>query len=168
MAKKLKITILSVGSRGDVNPFCALAQGLKQAGFSVKIATHKIFEEFVTQQGIEYAPIAGDYKELLRSEAGYRLLEGKGSFNPISDEVFQQQLRDGWSASLGSDAIIFPLLATWGYNIAEALNIPGFLASYMPVAPTSSFPFLKFGSFETNSFKGSLNYLSYFLLDFLS
>ncbi|MBW4602650.1 MAG: glycosyltransferase [Calothrix sp. FI2-JRJ7] len=136
MPKKLKITILSVGSRGDINPFCALAQALEQAGFSVKIATHPIFEDFVRQQGIEYAPIAGDYKELLRSEAGYNLLEGKGGFNPISDEVFQQQLRDAWSASLGSNAIIFPLLATWGYNIAEALNVPGFLASYMPVTPT--------------------------------
>ncbi|MBW4505629.1 MAG: glycosyltransferase [Scytonematopsis contorta HA4267-MV1] len=168
MQKKLRITILAVGSRGDMNPFCALARALKQAGYVVKIITHKIFEEFVTQQGIEYAPIAGDYKELFFTEAGYQLLEGKTSSNLISDEILQQQFLDAWEACQGSDAIIFPLLATWGYSIAEALNVPGFLAGHQPVSPTRDFPVFKFESVEPNPLKGLLNYWSYFLLEFLS
>jgi UDP:flavonoid glycosyltransferase YjiC (YdhE family) len=47
------ITILAVGSRGDVQPFCALAVGLQHAGHRVRIATHYNFEEFVSKQGLE-------------------------------------------------------------------------------------------------------------------
>ncbi len=47
------ITILAVGSRGDVQPFCALALGLQRAGHRVRIATHYNFEEFVSKPGLE-------------------------------------------------------------------------------------------------------------------
>ncbi|NEQ25542.1 MAG: hypothetical protein F6K28_42070, partial [Microcoleus sp. SIO2G3] len=75
----LHITILAVGSRGDVQPYCALALGLQRAGYRVRIATHYNFEEFVSQLGLEFAPIAGNYQELLQSEAGQKLLAGQRS-----------------------------------------------------------------------------------------
>ncbi|WP_375497207.1 glycosyltransferase [uncultured Nostoc sp.] len=37
-SRKLKITILTVGSRGDLQPYCALAIGLKRAGHEVTLA----------------------------------------------------------------------------------------------------------------------------------
>lgn len=40
----LRITILAVGSRGDVQPYCALALGLQRAGHRVRVATHYNFE----------------------------------------------------------------------------------------------------------------------------
>jgi hypothetical protein len=43
------ITILAVGSRGDVQPYCTLALGLQRAGYRVRIATHYNFEEFVSR-----------------------------------------------------------------------------------------------------------------------
>ncbi|WP_308737907.1 glycosyltransferase [Nostoc sp. 'Peltigera membranacea cyanobiont' N6] len=46
-SRKLKITILTVGSRGDLQPYCALAIGLKRAGHEVTVATHENFELFV-------------------------------------------------------------------------------------------------------------------------
>ena len=33
----MKITIITAGSRGDVQPFVALGQGLKKAGYKVTI-----------------------------------------------------------------------------------------------------------------------------------
>lgn len=50
MQRKPKVTILTVGSRGDFNPSCALAYGLEQAGFQTRIATNNNFEKFVTQR----------------------------------------------------------------------------------------------------------------------
>ena len=35
----MRITIIAAGSRGDVQPFVALAQGLKKAGYKVTIRT---------------------------------------------------------------------------------------------------------------------------------
>ena len=40
----MHITILTVGSRGDVQPFIALGVGLKQAGHQVRLATHYNFK----------------------------------------------------------------------------------------------------------------------------
>ena len=40
----MKITILTIGSRGDIQPFVALAIGLKNKGHQVSIATHHPFQ----------------------------------------------------------------------------------------------------------------------------
>jgi sterol 3beta-glucosyltransferase len=52
--KPMKITILTIGSRGDVQPFIALAKGLQHAGHSVVIATHEEFRNFVTENGLDF------------------------------------------------------------------------------------------------------------------
>lgn len=109
--KKKKIVFLAVGSRGDLNPSCALAQELIARGYSVCIATHENFESFIREKGIDYAPIAGNYQNILNSEVGQNLLEGKGKLRLISNELFYNQLTDAYKACIGNDAIIvFPFL----------------------------------------------------------
>lgn len=107
--QQLQITILTIGSRGDVQPYCALALGLKQAGYQVRIATHRNFESFVTQLGLEFAPIAGDIKELMSSEEGQKLLAGQRS-KIISDELLLEQMQDALEACQSTDVIIFTML----------------------------------------------------------
>ena len=74
---QIHTTILAVGSRGDVQPLCALAVGLQRAGHRVRVATHDNFKEFVSQLGLEFAPLAGNFEELLKSVEGEKLLAGK-------------------------------------------------------------------------------------------
>ncbi len=157
---------MAVGSRGDVQPYCALALGLQRAGYRVRIATHYNFEEFVSQLGLEFAPIAGNYQELLQSEAGQKLLAGQRS-KLISDELFQKQLADGWASCQGTDVVIFTPLSLWGYHIAEKLAVPGFIGANIPISPTRAFPLLKFNLSPRNPFESTLNYASYLLLEFL-
>jgi len=45
--KPLHFTFLTIGSRGDVQPYIALAQGLMADGHSCRIATHGEFKEWV-------------------------------------------------------------------------------------------------------------------------
>ncbi len=101
----LQITILAVGSRGDVQPYYALALGLQRAGHQVRNATHSNFEAFVSHQGLDFAPMTGDFNQLLRSE-GQKLLEGQ-RVKLVSDELFQQQLTDAWASCQGADVVIF-------------------------------------------------------------
>jgi sterol 3beta-glucosyltransferase len=165
-AQILNVAILAVGSRGDVQPYCALALGLQNAGYRVRIATHVNFEQFLSEQGLEFVPIAGNFQELLNSEEGQKLLAGQRN-KLVSDELFQQQLADGWQACQGTDVIIFNPLATWGYHIAEQLAVPCFMASCIPISPTRAFPFLNFAQAPKNSFDGFRNYASYLLVEFL-
>jgi len=63
---QLNVLIMIVGSRGDIQPFCALAQALKENfGHRVRIATHKEHESFVMDQGVEFHPIGGEPRKLM-------------------------------------------------------------------------------------------------------
>lgn len=62
----LNVVIQIVGSRGDVQPFVALAKVLKNDhGHRVRIATHATFERFVLDNGLEFFNIGGDPAELM-------------------------------------------------------------------------------------------------------
>ncbi|KAF1808474.1 UDP-Glycosyltransferase/glycogen phosphorylase [Eremomyces bilateralis CBS 781.70] len=62
----LNVVIHVVGSRGDVQPFVALGKVLKETyGHRVRLATHPVFQEFVTENGLEFFSIGGDPAELM-------------------------------------------------------------------------------------------------------
>ncbi|KAI1843632.1 hypothetical protein JX266_010265 [Neoarthrinium moseri] len=63
---QLNVVIQIVGSRGDVQPFIALGQVLKNTyGHRVRIATHSTFQKFVEENGLEFFNIGGDPAELM-------------------------------------------------------------------------------------------------------
>ncbi|CZR52709.1 related to sterol glucosyltransferase [Phialocephala subalpina] len=66
-APKLNIAIHIVGSRGDVQPFIAIAQELMKPpyGHRVRICTHPVFKTFVEENGIEFFSIGGDPATLM-------------------------------------------------------------------------------------------------------
>lgn len=51
--------------QGDVQPFLALGQELREYGHRVRLATHPIFESLVRDHGLEYFSIGGDPAELM-------------------------------------------------------------------------------------------------------
>lgn len=62
----LNIVIQVVGSRGDVQPFVALGQELKNTyGHRIRLATHGTFKKFVEENGLEFFEIGGDPAELM-------------------------------------------------------------------------------------------------------
>lgn len=77
----MRITCLTIGSRGDVQPYIALCKGLQAEGHLTKIATHGEYKEWVegvsnprrrshmplmNQHGIEFASVGGDPAELMQ------------------------------------------------------------------------------------------------------
>ncbi|KAF2401617.1 UDP-Glycosyltransferase/glycogen phosphorylase [Trichodelitschia bisporula] len=65
-APPLNVVIHVVGSRGDVQPFVALGKVLKETyGHRVRLATHPVFRDFVTESGLEFFSIGGDPAELM-------------------------------------------------------------------------------------------------------
>lgn len=70
----MRITIITVGSRGDEQPYVALGRGLKDAGHTVRLATHAEFEAFVRGHGLDFAPVSGNPREMLESDAGQKWL----------------------------------------------------------------------------------------------
>ncbi len=142
----MHITILTLGSRGDVQPFIGLGIGLKQAGYKVKIASQATFESEIRSHGLEFALMSGNPKEGIEGAQGQAMLKTK---NPIDfvhrlgdllEPIMEAVLLDSWQACQGTDAIIGGGFPFWGFDIAEKLNIPFYYAILTPSYPTTAFP----------------------------
>ncbi|MBD0284137.1 MAG: glycosyltransferase [Flavisolibacter sp.] len=53
----MKIALLTLGSRGDVQPYAILGQTLKQQGHQVTLSTAKNFETLVRSYRINFRPV---------------------------------------------------------------------------------------------------------------
>lgn len=160
----MRIAILTVGSRGDVQPYVALGLGLQRAGFAVKLATEAGFESFVNEYGLEFSPLRTEFIQLSQSDKGKKALSGKGSLNLIKEvmPMLRNMLDDAWEAARESDAIIYHPKAMAGQHIAEKLGVPCFLAMMLPaLSPTRYFANPVLGN---GNYGAWLNKMSYALM----
>ena len=163
--ESLRVTCLTIGSRGDVQPYIALCKGLLAEGHQPKIATHREFEPWVRKHGIDFAPVEGDPAELMRIcvENGmftYSFLkEASVKFRGWIDEL----LDSAWTACQNSDILIESPSAMAGIHIAEALEVPYFRAFTMPWTRTRAYPH----AFAVPEHKmgGAYNYITYVMFD---
>ncbi|KAL8633249.1 hypothetical protein Q9189_000970 [Teloschistes chrysophthalmus] len=163
--ESLRVTCLTIGSRGDVQPYIALCKGLLEEGHRPRIATHREFESWVRKHGIDFEPVEGDPAELMRIcvENGmftYSFLkEASLKFRGWIDEL----LSSAWSACQNSDILIESPSAMAGIHIAEALGIPYFRAFTMPWTRTRAYPH----AFAVPDHKmgGAYNYITYVMFD---
>jgi sterol 3beta-glucosyltransferase len=57
---------LTIGSRGDVQPYIALGRGLQKEGHRVTIVTHEEYKEWVTGFGVDHRTAGGDPGALMK------------------------------------------------------------------------------------------------------
>jgi sterol 3beta-glucosyltransferase len=137
-----KVAILTLGSRGDVQPYVALGRGLQAAGHDVVLATAAQFESFVTGCGVHFAPLDPAFLGLTETQAGRAAFEKRSGGLALFKQVmpiFRRVLDDCWVAAQGADAVVYHVKALAGYHIAEKLGVPAFVAMPLPVAPTRAF-----------------------------
>jgi UDP:flavonoid glycosyltransferase YjiC (YdhE family) len=144
----VNITLVTVGSRGDVHPYVALGGGLKSAGHSVRIATHAYFERLIRERGLEFAPIAGDPRETVESDAGQAWL-ATGS-NPVMffrrmidvmRPLMAAAVDDGLGACRDADLVLYSMLGWFGaHHVIEKLGVNGMATYLQPATPTREFP----------------------------
>ena len=80
MAEPAKILLFTTGTRGDAEPFAALALGLKARGHTVILATHARYSAWLEGLGIDVAPLSDRSLDLFESEDGRLLLERQAGF----------------------------------------------------------------------------------------
>lgn len=129
----MRVTIIAIGSRGDVQPRLALAAGLRRAGHDAVLATHPGFEALVRQHGVAFAPVAeGLISRGSETRAGRRWVQVGSRVLPAwvamlrdAKSVARRRLADCLAACEGSDAIATSILGTaLGWHVAEKLGIP--------------------------------------------
>ena len=159
------ITILCSGSRGDFQPYIALAQQLKKLGKDVRIAGSKSFEGFIRGYGIDVYPVDADIETL---NVDPELLKAAGSadnplkmllaFNKMKDYGIYM-VNDYYSACEGSELIIYHPGCTIGYFAAQKFGIPSVLASPFPMHKTKEYlSVVMYGKTKSNALTKKISY----------
>ncbi len=146
------ITILTAGTRGDTQPYIALALGLQRAGYQVRFVGGQNFAPFVQAYGLDFFPLSVDLAEMMNSGAAQAVLDADNPLQALLTQasamrnttVFDQVQDDVWKACQGADAIIYHPGMVSGYFIARHLGIPCLMASAVPMSPTHDWPSLLF------------------------
>lgn len=148
---RLKIAILVVGTRGDVQPFLAIAKKLQEFGHHVRLATHTNFSNFVKSADVDFYPLGGDSRDLAEYMARNKgfIPSGPGEIS-VQRKHLKTIIESTLPACIEPDletgmpfraqAIIANAPAYGHTHVAEALRVPLHIFFTMPWTPTNDFP----------------------------
>lgn len=140
----MKITILTYGSRGDVQPFLPLSVGLMKKGHSVKLAAPIRFKNLVEEHKIDFAPLAGDPEELSRrmNDAGHNVAKLLHELTTHAIEIGADIWHQTEDACRDADLIIHTFAHVVGaHTLARKKNIPDIHIQGFPMyTPTGDYP----------------------------
>src|SRR5579862_8827202 len=71
----MNIGIFTYGTRGDVQPYIALALGLSERGHNITLAAPENFKELVEGFGLTFHPLYGNVEEKMNSPEGQSVLQ---------------------------------------------------------------------------------------------
>jgi UDP:flavonoid glycosyltransferase YjiC (YdhE family) len=140
----MRIDILTIGSRGDVQPYVALGLGLQRAGHRVRVVTLGGFEDFVRGYGLDCISVAGSPREIVGTAAGQDWVDQRDSSKGflrgvvrMARPLLESSIESYWRVCQDTEALVTSasglLLST---HFAERLELPLIRAHYLPSVPT--------------------------------
>lgn len=131
------ILVVTIGSRGDVQPYINLCQGLKEAGHEVKLATNPTLCPLVEAHNLTSVPIGSPVN---MSALGERIMEQ--SFNNMyvgvirvmrfAAKMVEEAYPDVLKVSDGADLVIVSDTGS-GSAAAEKLGVPWISVTLQPM-----------------------------------
>ena len=141
------ITLIATGSRGDVQPYVALAKGLHKAGHTVRFVTHQNFESLVVPHRLEFWPLEVDVQQIAQTPEMRQKAEG-GNFLKLMSQMAKEAQRaavlameGSVAACQGANLILGGMGGIYiGLAMAEKFQLPSVQAYLVPFPPTREFP----------------------------
>jgi sterol 3beta-glucosyltransferase len=163
----MKVVFLTLGTRGDVQPYVALGKALIKSGQEAVVCTGKSFQGFVEQHGVSFYPAEIDFMEILKTPEGKAIFHGGGNLLKMKrflKEVimlgYQRTMYDFLEASKDADLIIYHPKALAATDIAEFRKIPCICMPPVPIiVPISEFPSMAISA--SKNFGPTWNRLTY-------
>lgn len=163
----MKVVFLTLGTRGDVQPYVALGKALIKSGQEAVVCTGKSFQGFVEQHGVSFYPAEIDFMEILKTPEGKAMFHGGGNLLKMKrflKEVimpgYQRTMNDFLEASKDADLIIYHPKALAATDIAEFRKIPCICMPPVPIiVPISEFPSMAISA--SKNFGPTWNRLTY-------
>jgi sterol 3beta-glucosyltransferase len=145
----VKALIYTHGTRGDVQPYLALAYALNRAGHTATLVGPQMYASFAAAYGVRFEPLTDegvkiltrpDVREILlhgdrpESEIGEYLKAREKISNEFMPRVYPVLLRQLWEAARGGADIVIHSHHSRQvmHQIAEKLGVPHVLATLYP------------------------------------
>ena len=160
----MKITILTYGSRGDVQPFLPLSVGLMAKGHHVTLAAPSRFKDLVESHGIRFVALAGEPEDLSRrlNDAGNNFIRMVREMMDHALEIAVDVLRQTEEACTEADLIIHTFAhAVGAHTLAREKNIPDIHVQTFPMfTPTGDYPNVTLPDFKLSALNRLTHVLS--------
>lgn len=174
----MNIGIYTYGTRGDVQPYIALALGLMDKGHQITLSAPTDFKDFVEGFGIAFKPLYGNAEEIMNSPEGQSVLKTENSIKLMQHffkvlNSMKVPLRKSYFEAISKVDFIIANSATLPIvsAIAERQNKKVALTYFMPpVVPTTEFPlgdfdFLNFSWYNKLTYKIAQSFYWKFVKD---
>lgn len=91
--------LVSFGTNGDINPYVALGEALKNRGYGVKIMTNELFRNLVESRGLQFVQVgtAREFREIVGHKSFFHPVK---SFNFVVRHLIIRYMRGFYEAIL--------------------------------------------------------------------
>ncbi len=141
-----RIVFATIGTRGDVQPYLALAVALRSRGYSVVFGATEEFESLITSYGVEFHSLGPSIAEFLHQSRFEKAMSQSLLINGPAllrqgQRILDTAAHRAWVMAQGADLILLNMNVSFGIDIAEALDIPVIMMALQPMTTTNEFPF---------------------------
>lgn len=144
----MRLALLGVGTRGDVQPLLSLAWELKQRGHSVRLALPDLFVPGLLAAGLDAVPLGIDVEAMLNSDVGKKalangdmlsflklLVDGERRASATMGDVIQDVCADA------EGIVCTTLLTDRAAAVSEARRVPLVAQHVFPAPPTAAWAY---------------------------
>lgn len=148
----MRITIVAIGSRGDVQPLVALGLGLKAAGHEVRLVAGDDFETFIAEYSLPFYSIGVRMQETMQAHT---------NIFRFADSITGSILK-AFETAGDTDAVIATVLGVCTCRVARERGIPFFYAVPIPGERTRQLPYPLFPPLPLG---GAYNLLTHVMME---
>jgi len=162
----MKIALLTLGTRGDVQPYAVLGRALKNNGHDVVLSTGKNFQSMAREYDLEFVAVEADFQALINSDEGKAMMKNpftaRKHFRTVVQPMMIQALSSFYEVAKAADCVLYHVKSLGDY-FADQFPQKMIRANVVPaIRTTSEFPNPVFSGLSLPSF---LNRFTYRLTD---
>jgi len=138
----LKILVLTIGTRGDVQPFVALGQELQRRGHAVTICAFEAHKDLVLRHGLAYASagLDGIEQDAESWRSASHVSQVMRHSLPDFTKNFVLLGKHFYEAAQGKDVLVaVSTTQSFAFSIAEKLGLSVWVVKLAPDSPTRAF-----------------------------
>lgn len=159
----MKIAILTLGTRGDIQPYAILGKALQERGHAVTISTAKNFEALVRSYDLDFFPVDADFQAILESDEGKKMMKAnpfaiKRNLHTWIYPLIKDSLIQFYTLSKDADIVLYHV-KTLADSFADQFPGKMIRASVLPIVePTIEFANPSFSGLPVPNFLNRMSY----------